>query len=94
MWSRVRFSPYISDYQGISDRLAMLSLQRNNNKIVFIQVYFLTTSYTGWFTEITIDNKRINCTDEEVEKLYDQIQKLIDSIPQRVAVMRDPYDFS
>jgi len=67
MWSRVRFSPYISDYQGISDRLAMLSLQRNNNKIVFIQVYFPTTSYP----------------DEDVEKLYDQIQKLIDNIPQR-----------
>jgi len=60
-------SPYISDYQGISDRLAMLSLQGKNNKIVFIQVYFPTTSYP----------------DEDVEKLYDQIQKLIDNIPQR-----------
>ena len=60
-------SPYISDYQGISDRLAMLSLQGKDNKIIFIQVYFPTTSYP----------------DEDVEKLYDQIQKLIDKIPQR-----------
>ena len=60
-------SPYISDYQGISDRLCMLSLQGKDNKIVFIQVYFPTTSYP----------------DEDVEKLYDQIQKLIDNIPQR-----------
>ena len=34
-------SPFISDYQGISDRLAVLSLQGRDNKIVFIQVYLL-----------------------------------------------------
>jgi len=53
----------------------MLSLQGKNNKIVFIQVYFPTTSYPY----------------EDVKKLYDQIQKLTDNIPQRdfVFVMGD-----
>ena len=60
-------SPFISDYQGISDRLAVLSLQGKDNKIVFIQVYFPTSSHP----------------DEDVDKLYDQIQNIIDTIPQR-----------
>jgi len=68
-------SPFISDYQGISDRLAVLSLQGRDNKIVFIQVYFPTLQHP----------------DEEVEKLYNQIQELIDKIPRRdfVFIMGD-----
>ena len=60
-------SPFISDFQDISDRLALLSLQGKDNKIFFIQVYFPTSTHP----------------DEEVEELYDQIQKLIDAIPRR-----------
>ena len=63
-------SPFISDYQGISDRLAMLSLQGKDNKIVFIQAYFPTLQHP----------------DEEVDKLYNQIQELLDKIPSRNSV--------
>ena len=60
-------SPFISDYQGISDRLAVLSLQGKDNKIVFIQVYFPTSNHP----------------DKDVDELYDQIQKIIHNISQR-----------
>ena len=60
-------SPFISDYKPISDRLAILSLQGRDNKFVFIQAYFPTSTHP----------------DEEVEELYDQIQKLVDGVPQR-----------
>ena len=60
-------SPFISDYNDISDRLATLTLQGKENRIVIIQVYFPTTSHP----------------DEEVDKLYDQVQNIIDKIPKR-----------
>ena len=65
----------ISDYKDISDRLALLSLQGKDNKIVFIQAYFPTSDHP----------------DEEVESLYSQVQELIDKIPKRdfVFVMGD-----
>ena len=65
----------VSDYKDISDRLALLSLQGKDNKIVFIQVYFPTLEHP----------------DEEVESLYSQVQELIDKIPKRdfVFVMGD-----
>jgi len=61
------FFPFVCDYKDISDRLAMLSLQGKDNKFVFIQVYFPTSSHE----------------DEEVEELYNQVQALVDKIPQR-----------
>ena len=45
----------------------MLSLQGKDNKIVFIQVYFPTSNHP----------------DKDVDELCDQIQKIIDNIPQR-----------
>jgi len=68
-------SSCIVEYQGISDRLAILKLQGKENKIVLIQVYFPTTSHP----------------DEEVEQLYKQIQELLDKIPNRdfVFIMGD-----
>ena len=60
-------SPFISDYDDISDRLATLTLQGKENKVVFIQVYFPTTSHT----------------DEEVDALYDQIQVIVDKTSKR-----------
>ena len=48
-------SPFILAYKPISDRLAILSLQGRDNKFVFIQAYFPTSTHT----------------DEEVEELYD-----------------------
>ena len=60
-------SPFICDFKDISDRLALLALQGKDNKIFFIQVYFPTLSHP----------------DEEVDELYDQVQKLIDAIPSR-----------
>ena len=38
--------PIVSDYRGISDRLATLTLQGKSNKIIFIQVYYPTTSHS------------------------------------------------
>ena len=48
----------------------MLSLQGKDNKIVFIQAYFPTLQHP----------------DEEVDKLYNQIQELLDKIPSRNSV--------
>ena len=68
-------SSSIIEYLPISDRLAMLKLQGKENKIVLIQVYFPTLSYP----------------DDEVEKLYSQVQLLLDKIPSRdfVFIMGD-----
>ena len=60
-------SSYVCDYQGLSDRFATLSLHGKENKIIFIQVYFPTSSHP----------------DNEVEKLYDEIQDIIDKVPKR-----------
>ena len=60
-------SSSVCDYLGISDRLATLTLQAKENKIVFIQVYFPTNSHS----------------DDEVDKLYDEIQGIIDKVPKR-----------
>ena len=60
-------SLFISDYNSISDRLAVLTLQGKENKIHLIQVYFPTTTHP----------------DEDVDKLYDQIQNIIDNTPKR-----------
>ena len=58
--------PFISDYIDISDRLAVLTLQGEETKIHFIQVDFPTTTHPG----------------VEVDRLYDQIQSIIDKTPQ------------
>ena len=54
-------------YLRISDRLASLTLHAKENKIVFIQVYFPTNSDS----------------DDEVNKIYDKIQGIIDKVPKR-----------
>ena len=59
--------PFIYDYKDISDRLAVLILQGKENKIVLIQVYFPTSTYP----------------DEDVERLYDQVQNVIDGTSKR-----------
>ena len=60
-------SSSVCDYLGISDRLATLTLQAKENKIVFIQVYFPTSSHP----------------DDEVDLLYAEIQGIIDKVPKR-----------
>ena len=58
---------YITDYKRVSDRLATLTLQNKDNKIVIIQTYLPTSQHP----------------DEEVDQLYDEIQKYIDATPTR-----------
>ena len=62
-----RLIPSITDYRGISDRLALLTVEGKNNKITIVQVYFPTS----------------NSPDEEVDNIYDQIQLIIDNTPKR-----------
>jgi len=59
--------PFISAFQPISDRLDTIMLQRKETKTTLILTYFPTTSYP----------------DEEVDHLYDEIQTILDNIPQR-----------
>ncbi len=51
----------------ILDRLAMLTLKGKFAKMVFIQCYFQTLDHD----------------DTEIEKLYDQVQTLVDGTPKR-----------
>ena len=57
----------VINYQSIFDRLAVLTLKANDNKIKSIQIYCPTTSHL----------------DEEVEMLHDQVQQLISKTPKR-----------
>ena len=59
--------PIVNDYDPISDRLAVLKLNGKFSKINIIQCYFPTTKHP----------------DEEVIKLYDQIQDIVDATPKR-----------
>ena len=61
------FASLVDDYQPISDRLAVLTLQSKFSKIVFIQCYFPTSTYP----------------DEDITDMYDQIETIIKNVPRR-----------
>ena len=62
-----KYVPLVQAYQPISDRLSLLTLKEKHSKITFIQCYMPTSDKD----------------DQEVEKLYDEIQAIIKQIPKR-----------
>ncbi len=70
-----KYVPLITDYKPQSDRLTSLTIKDKFSKIHFIQCYMPTSDKE----------------DEEVEKIYDEIQNLIKDIPKRdhVFIMGD-----
>ncbi len=70
-----KYVPLITDYKPQSDRLTSLTLKDKFSKIHFVQCYMPTSDKE----------------DEEVEKIYDEIQTLIKDIPKRdhVFIMGD-----
>ena len=62
-----RIIPAVCDFKALSDRLASLTIQGEENKIVLIVAYFPTCSHS----------------DEDVNELYNKIQATVDKIPQR-----------
>ena len=57
----------VEHFNPISDRLATITIKSKLNRIVIIQVYFPTSSYD----------------DSDVDNLYEEIEKILDKIPQR-----------